>query len=256
VKACNCFDQYNFQESPPDVLFHNEIQDRKSDAWQRLLDLIEIAAVDEREELNPGQELGWENWVQVFTLPPTISKLKHVKKLIIAGSNLVRLPPEIGDMASLEMFDAYMAYRLHWYPFEITRCKHLVSSSASTRALYGNFKYRPPFPKLQPDITSTDGMSLENLSPKIWGTESIENCSVCNRPLKSSGLYQRWISLRVATDVLPLLVNACSIECIQELPKPKKDYVQDVHKGGLEVKQHPTYDQIIFNSWKDNDPIL
>ena len=163
VTPCKCFDQFHFQESPPEVEFHSDIQDIGCDAWQRLLDLVEEAAIDKREEFNPGQEIGWENWIQIITLPRSISKLKHVKRLIIAGSNLVRIPPEIGEMTSLEEFNAYMSYRLHWYPFEITRCKSLRSSSVSTRALYGNFKIRPPFPKLQPDITSTNTMELDNL---------------------------------------------------------------------------------------------
>ena len=255
MTACKCFDQYHFQESPPEVEFHSEVQDIESDAWKRLLDLIEEAAKDQREEFDPGHEIGWENWVQISTLPTTVSKLKSVKKLIVIGSNLVRIPPEIGEMTNLESFEAYMAYRIHWYPFEITRCKNLVKSSASTRALYGNFKLRPPFPKLSPDITSTKGMDLDNLSPKIWGTEAVENCSVCNRTLKDTGLYQAWITLRVATDDLPLLVNACSPECLRKLPQSANsgyDYVKEAHKGGLEVKQPPPYQRINFDSSEDN----
>jgi hypothetical protein len=45
-----------------------------------------------------------------------------------------------------------------------------------------------------------------------------------------------WISLRVATDVLPLLVNACSAACVSALPSGAEDYVQLPHTGGR-VKQ-------------------
>lgn len=35
------------------------------------------------------------------------------------------------------------------FPYELTRCPRLRASVVSTRALYGNFKYRPPFPALR-----------------------------------------------------------------------------------------------------------
>lgn len=40
---------------------------------------------------------------------------------MLYGSNLVRIPPEIGAMTSLEEFTPYTSYRLHWVPYEITR---------------------------------------------------------------------------------------------------------------------------------------
>jgi hypothetical protein len=45
-------------------------------------------------------------------------------------------------------------------------------------------------------------------------------CSVCKTPLSASNLHQVWISLKVATDVLPLLVNAYSKVCLDKLPRP------------------------------------
>ncbi|GAA1238958.1 hypothetical protein GCM10009646_28730 [Streptomyces aureus] len=42
-----------------------------------------------------------------------------------------------------------------------------------------------------------------------------------------------WISLRVATDVLPLLVNACSSACVAALPGGAQDYIPTPHKGSL-----------------------
>jgi hypothetical protein len=244
VEKCKCFDQYKYQKSPSEVEFHSEKQDTECEAWKRLLDLIEKAAADEREEFAPGLEMDWQDWLQIVTLPLTISKLKSVKKFLIGGSCLVRIPPEIGEMTNLEVFNTYMAHQLHWYPYEITRCKNLKDSSVSTRSLYGNYKFRPPFPKLQPGRYSTRGLELENLPPKIWGADSIKTCSVCHRSLENSGLYQVWITLLVATDELPLLVNACSEECIQRLPPPARgyfDYVPEPHIGGLGVKQPPPY---------------
>jgi hypothetical protein len=71
-------------------------------------------------------------------------------------------------MSSLEDFDPYTSHRLHWFPFEITQCTALKDSRISKRALYGNFKYRNPFPDLR-----NEGEFLDSLRPA--------NCSVCNQ---------------------------------------------------------------------------
>jgi len=155
-------------------------------------------------------------------LPPSISKLTSVRKLYLYGSHLVRLPPEIGDMVKLEELDLYTSYRLHWVPFEVTRCRKLKRSRVSTRALYGNYKYRPPFPKL--------GVPESKLN--LPG-----GCSVCGKSLQTREAHQAWISLLVATDILPLLVNACSEECIKRLPPPAYGYVDRPHTGGLDLQQ-------------------
>jgi hypothetical protein len=235
---CECFDQYA-DHGEIEIRFHAEKQDTECDAWKRLLDLIEQAVIDELEEFAPIRELSWEERSQIVTLPPTIAKLKSVKNFRLYGSHLVRIPPEIGEMTNLEVFVPYTSHRLHWFPYEITRCRNLKNSTVSTRSLYGNYKYRPPFPKLQTGRNSTKGLELDNLSPEVWGADSIRTCSVCNRSLENLGLYQAWISLNVATDVLPLLVNACSEACLHRLPKPAENYVQKPHKGGLEVDQPP-----------------
>ncbi|GGV23742.1 hypothetical protein GCM10010495_44190 [Kitasatospora herbaricolor] len=62
---------------------------------------------------------------------------------------------------------------------------------------------------------------------------------VCDGPVTRP--RRVWISLRVATDVLPLLVNACSVACVAALPAPPKGYVRGPHSGGPAVRQ-PTAD--------------
>jgi hypothetical protein len=203
------------------MALHLEAQDTSLPGWRALLRLIEDAANDRREIFSPKRELGAELWRQVITLPPSMARLKHVKKLDLYGSNLLRIPPEIGAMESLEEFHPYTSYGLHWFPYEITRCRRLRSSTVSTRALYGNYKYRPPFPSLEPAIAE--------LVP--------ERCSVCDGPVDPSRVEQVWVSLGVATDVLPLLVNACSGFCVAKLPQPPDGYVHGSHKGGLSVQQ-------------------
>lgn len=200
----------------PPMKLHLEAQDTSLPGWSALLQLVEDAANDQRTTFAPMKELGAGLWSQVVTLPPTIERLKHVKKLDLYRSNLLRLPPEIGAMESLEEFVPYTSYGLHWFPYEITRCPRLRASTVSTRALYGNYKYRQPFPSLEP-----------------VGVELVPaRCSICDGRIDPRRVEQRWLSLGVATDVLPLLVNACSVSCLAKLPCPPEGYVQFAHKGG------------------------
>ncbi|MEV6110061.1 hypothetical protein AB0M28_35960 [Streptomyces sp. NPDC051940] len=152
-----------------------------------------------------------------------------MRQLVLYGSNLVRIPPEIGAMESLEEFDPYTSHRLHWFPYELTRCPKLRRSTVSTRALYGNYKYRPPFPSL------TGGDAPD---PGVPGAAEIRRCSVCDGPVAE--LRRVWISLHTSgADVLPLLVNACSAACVEALPTPARGYVPVPHTGGPGVEQPP-----------------
>lgn len=207
-----------------ELKIHTEQQDTACPGWSRMLDLIEDAANDKREEFSPGPEMTPEQWTQIVTLPPSIAKLKSVKHFIMYGSSLVRIPPEIGEMTSLKEFTPYTSYRLHWFPFEITRCRNLKRSTVSTRALYGNYKHRPPFPRL----------------PQLDDLYLPKTCSVCDSPFGDAAPLQYWVSLGVATDVLPLLVHACSQKCLSKIPKPPEGYVQSLHQGGLRLQQPPT----------------
>jgi uncharacterized protein (TIGR02996 family) len=219
--------------------FHREAQDTECDAWKRLLDLVEEATADGREEFAPLRGLSPSERSQILTLPPTIAKLKAVKTFNLYGSYLVRIPPEIGEMTALKEFVPYTSYRLHWFPYEITRCRGLRSSTVSTRALYGNYKYRPPFPRLHTGAATAPGRAEPSrlpLKPQGVGTRP---CSVCGSPFEDNRRYRVWVSLRVATDVLPLLVNACSDDCIRKLPPSPEGCVQTPHRGGLRVQQPP-----------------
>lgn len=131
-------------------------------------------------------------------------------------------------MESLEYFDPYTSYNLHWFPYEITHCKKLIDSRVSTRALFGNFKNRKPFPKLDHNPVRYTGDTV--------------HCSVCQKPMTYAETNQKWITLRVATDDLPLLVNLCSTQCEEQLPSPRKGYVAGPHKGGAHLEQ-PSYEE-------------
>ena len=229
TNVCNCFPMEGDPERRQRVAvnFHREEQDTSSEAWGKLGELIEIAASKGAQEFAPGLQMPPELWARIITLPPSISKLKRVRKLYLYGSHLVRIPPEIGDMENLEELDVYTSYRLHWLPYEVTRCNQLKRSRFSTRALYGNYKYRPMFPSLE-------GREPKNPIPKA--------CSVCRGNLEGAKVEQYWLSLWVGTDVVPLLVNACSEECIRRLPGPAKGYVPHAHKGGVALVQpEPTF---------------
>jgi hypothetical protein len=211
-----------------EVRLHTEVQDTSIDAWKRLIEAIEDAAVRKVEEFVPSRILGPEAWNSIVALPASIGKLTSVKKLVLYGSSLVRIPPEIGQMESLEELHPYTSYRLHWYPYEITRCKRLTESRVSTRALYGNYKHRSPFPNLR-DEANREALALSRPIA----------CSVCRRTFDADRISVRWISLRVATDVLPLLVYACSGECFKTLPTPPENYVDRSHSGGRSLEQPP-----------------
>lgn len=225
---CNCLPQ---SEKPTSIepTFHTGLQDTECDGWKTLLELVERAASKRSSEFSPGLEMPMELWSQLVTLPASISKLTSVKKLYLYGSHLERLPPEIGDMASLEELDIYTSYRLHWLPYEVTRCSRLTRSRASTCALYGNNKFRAPFPKLD----------REQLPALVRPS----TCSVCRGPLNPETMVPVWISLHVAKktfDVFPLLVNACSDECVRRLPPAAEKYIKGPHTGGLNQPQPPS----------------
>ncbi|MEU7012421.1 hypothetical protein [Streptomyces sp. NPDC046385] len=214
---CTCSDQ-STPHPRARVGFHAERQDTSAPGWRHLLHLIDEAAADRREEFRPLIELPPEERRQIITLPPSIAKLTAVRHLVLYGSNLVRIPPEIGAMTSLEEFTPYTSYRLHWLPYEITRCRKLTRSTVSTRALFGNHKLRAPFPKPRPAPASVADLDPGDLDARRWEATAIRNCSVCDGPIEHGELHPVWISLRVATDVLPLLANACSPACVAALP--------------------------------------
>lgn len=201
----------------------NDVQDRNSVAWKKLCDYVDKVAAENRDEFSPLEELGKELFAQIHTLPETISKLTRVKKVWLYGSKLKRIPPEIGQMEALEYFDPYTSYDLHWFPYEITRCKNLKDSRVSTRALYGNWKNRMGFPHL-------------NYNPVRYSGDTVK-CSVCGKSMTYEQTNQLWISLKVGTDILPLLTNVCSKECENKLPSQPEDYVQFAHKGAADLKQ-------------------
>lgn len=221
--TCTCNDAY--KQRGREVGFHSDVQDENSEAWLRLLDLIAEATERNVEQFEPRSLMPPEEWHSIVTLPPQIATLTSVRKLCLYGSSLVRIPPEIGEMSSLEELDLYTSYRLHWLPYEITRCPNLRDSCISTRALYGNYKNRNPFPKLK---TSTQ--FLDSIHPPV--------CSICNSDFSDSWTT-RWLSLKVATDVVPLLVFACSGRCIDSLPEGAHDHVKKPHCGGRSIEQPP-----------------
>ena len=213
--------KFNRHVSP----IENEVQDRTSDAWKALCRYIDELADSGSDEFSPRDALGPELYAGIFTLPESIAKLKRVSKVGLYGSKLKRIPPEIGEMTALTHFDVYTSYGLQWFPYELTRCKNLIESRVSTRVLYGNYKNRLHFPWLKDNpVHSQDG--------------SVK-CSVCGCEVSHDQIWQLWISLKVGTDVLPLLVNSCSRQCTQSLPAPHSNYVQQAHRGGTSIVQPP-----------------
>lgn len=231
---CDCVG-YSAATRPSTVSFHPDRQDTEAAGWRHLLALIDDAAADGRTVFKPFVDLNAAERRQIITLPRTIGKLTAVTHLVLYGTNLVRIPPEIGAMTGLEVFEPYTSHRLHWYPYELTRCARLADSTVSTRVLYGNVKFRPPFPALHP-VTPAGETDFAALDPAVWGADTVHTCSVCDGPVHRE-LHQVWISRRVGTDVLPLLVNACSAACVAALPEPHTGYIPTPHTGGPDLAQ-------------------
>ncbi len=217
----------------------NDVQDRNSLAWKKLCEYVDKVAGDNLEEFAPLEELGPDLFAQIQTLPESVSKLKKVKKVWLYGSKLKRIPPEIGEMEALEYFDPYTSYDLHWFPYEITQCINLKDSRVSTRALYGNYKNRIGFPRLTHNPVRYSGDTVK--------------CSVCRKEMTYDQTNQLWISLRVGTDVLPLLVNSCSKECESKLPKPPEGYILYAHKGGADLQQLSDEDELFEQEMKEEE---
>jgi len=206
----------------------NDVQDRSCEAWIKLCDYVDKVAESGQPEFSPRDELGRELFSQIHTLPESIAKLTKVENMWLYGSQLKRIPPEIGEMKSLQYFDPYTSYDLHWFPYEITYCKKLKDSRVSTRALYGNITNRMRFSYLGDNPVRYTGDNVK--------------CSICKNGMAYDETYQLWITLRVGTDDLPLLVNSCSEECTRSLPKPPPYYVTRPHKGGSRLQQ-PNMDE-------------
>jgi hypothetical protein len=223
--TCHCF---NFDGSKHHGLpvLHAEVQDTSCDAWRIVIQKIKVAMARRDTILEPLAGLDGAQRRQIITLPAGIGLLKEVRELRLYGSHLVRLPTEMAGMTGLEYLDVYTSHCLHFFPYEITQCRRLKRSRVSTRALYGNYKHRPPFPHLQ---LPENREALSQLTPSF--------CSICAEPLGDSAPVRRWITLTVGTDWLPLLVTACSMECVKALPIPPSGYVQEAQTGGHHIVQ-------------------
>ena len=211
-----------------DAEIPNDVQDRNSEAWKKLCEYVDLVHETQSDEFSPREYLGNQLFSEIYTLPESVGKLKKVRKLWLYGSRLKSIPPEIGGMESLEFFDPYTSYGLHWFPYELTKCKHLKESRISTRILYGNYKNRMAFPSLDQNPVRYRGGNVK--------------CSVCGIEITYAETNQLWITLRIGTDDVPLLANLCSEECENNLPQPTKGYVQHPHKGGADLKQ-PSHDE-------------
>jgi uncharacterized protein (TIGR02996 family) len=131
--ACACFREGRVDQGWTwlPVELDREPQDTECDAWHRLLELVDRAASDRRTTFSPFSELEPGDCERIVTLPPTIARLTEVTSLVLYGSHLVRIPPEIGQMSALRSFTPYTSYRLHWFPYEITRCARLTDTSVA-----------------------------------------------------------------------------------------------------------------------------
>lgn len=196
--------------------FHSQYQDVDVAGWREILRCVEVGIASKSEVFEPSAMMAPSDWANVITLPDTIRELTQVRELRLYGSHLRRVPPEIGYMSNLENLDIYTSYSLHWLPYEVTRCQNLRSTRMSTRAMYGNRNTRMPFPRLhapQPSLTP-------------------QTCSVCDQPFGAHQPHLFWTTLWVGTDLTPLLIHSCSVECTDRVPNAAEGYRPRPHKGG------------------------
>jgi len=97
--TCDCLNAQYGETSFEELTLHSELQDTNCDGWKMLLDLVETASSRRSKEFAPGLEMPPDLWSQIITLPASIGKLTWLKKLYLYSSHLVRIPPEIGEMA-------------------------------------------------------------------------------------------------------------------------------------------------------------
>lgn len=213
--SCSCFEPVsNSSVKWSELQFHTAaVEETEGD--RQLAELVALTAERGLKAFNPRKELGWVLWAQVTSLPASIATMQEVETIEMYGSHLVSIPPEIGRLQKLRLFDVYTSYRLHWFPYEIATLPQLASSRISTRALYGNYKYRPPFPRLPSRVPAH------------------RTCSVCSQAVEEDRLIQRWTTRRVGSDRMPLLVNACSTACLARVPAPDPGEIPKHHKGGV-----------------------
>jgi uncharacterized protein (TIGR02996 family) len=212
--------------------FHLEPQDTECSAWQKLLTRIDDAVRDCPTAFEPLAGMTPLERAQIVTLPQTIARLKSVRRLTLSRTALLRLPAEIGEMENLRVFDPYTSHRLHWFPYEINHWG-VFESSVSTRALYGNFKNRLPYPRVGPKVNAA-GAWLRGATTLQDSDYSVTRpCSVCRRPFLDRQLHRAWVSLRVGRDVLPLLVNACSEDCLDRVSGRSGGILSLPHRGGV-----------------------
>ena len=215
ARSCNCFaddDRTNngtlrWRKSP----LHDDIQDTTSDAWKWVCDQIETGIETEQTELD-------FRGVQVVTLPRSIGRLTTLRRLYLYGSYIARLPRELGLLPELTKLEPYTSYNLHYYPYELARAPQLRLTIVSTRPLYGNVKFRP---------RSRYSHRATSRCRHVRAACAMR----CSRP----GRHRYWTSRRVASDVMPLLINACSAACLANALPPAEGYVAKPHRGGPNV---------------------
>ena len=58
----------------------NDVQDKSSEAWVKLCEYVDKIADEGSDEFSPFKYLGKELYMQIYTLPESIRKLKNVKR--------------------------------------------------------------------------------------------------------------------------------------------------------------------------------
>lgn len=241
-RSCDCFQAYYLREEELDSDISDEAYDRleaKPVLWkessfhrdenaettiasERVQQVIDDARSKKLTTLVLSKVMDEDDYLALNTLPKSIGDLKDLQHLDLSNSKLSYIPREIEGCVNLQKIDIYHSYRLHWFPIEILNCSNLRDTTVSPRALYGNYKLRSPFP---------------NLRHGRWNWSSgVDRCAVCRT--EQPEMEQYWMTRRVGSDDLPLLMSICGQDCLLKIKAPKdRRYIQHAHQGGLIQRQ-------------------
>jgi len=91
-----------------DSIMHWVPQNTECEAWRKLVAYIEQVRTERRATFTLSDALGFEEKMEITTLPPSIGTLTHLQEINLYGTNLSRLPPELGNLTELKTFSAFV----------------------------------------------------------------------------------------------------------------------------------------------------
>ena len=152
---------------------------------------------------SPGAGDSPEGWPD-RSVPSTIAGThNHPRVRAAEVSGLIAIPLRLADQAALPFSPVHLE-AAPLTPSPIAKCLELTDSGVTPATC----------------TATTRPHALSRLAAEAPDRLDPATVQLYDGPFPSSRPIQRWISLWVATDVVPLLVHSCSDRCIDALPQP------------------------------------